>query len=145
MKGLLTERLALVGSIDPDACATGAQTSDWIDMSKFRQVMFAVAVGTLGSSATVDFKVQEATSSGGAGAADISGKSITQLTEAGTDSDKQVLVNVRFDELSDGFTHIAGVMTVGVATSDAVVLVFAGDPTYAPASDFDLASVDEIV
>ena len=145
MKGLLTERLALLGTIDPDAYGTGTQGSDWVDMSKFMQVMFAVLAGALGSSATLDFKVQEATSAAGAGAQDLSGKSITQLTEAGTDDDKQVLVNVRADELSDGYRYVRGLMTIGVATSDAGLVVLGGDPTYAPASDFDLASVDEIV
>lgn len=145
MKGLLTERIAVVGTIDPDAVTTGASTSDWVDMTKFRQVMFVVAVGILGSSATVDFKVQEAKNSSGGSAQDLSSKSITQLTDAGTDDDKQAIVNVHRDELSDGFDYIAGVLTVGTATSDAAVIILASDPLYAPASDFDLASVDEIV
>jgi len=145
MKGLLTEKLAVLGTIDPDAYGTGTQGSDWMDLSKFRQILFAVMAGALGSSATLDFKVQEATSAAGAGAQDLSGKAITQLTEAGTDSDKQALINVRADELSDGYRYVRGVMTIGVATSDAGVLVLGGDATYLPASDFDLASVDEIV
>lgn len=145
MKGLLTERLAVLGTVDPDAYGTGTQGTDWVDMSKFVQVLFAVMVGTLGSSATIDFKVQEAKTAAGGNAQDLTGKSITQLTEAGTDDDKQALVNVRADELSDDYRYVRGVLTVGVADSDAGVLVLGGDPTYAPASDFDLASVDEIV
>lgn len=141
------ERLAVVACIDPDAYTTGAQTSDWVDMSEFERVVFIVQAGALGSSATIDFKVQEATSAAGAGAQDISGKSITQLTDAGTDSDKQALVEVRADELdlADGYTHVAGILTVGTATSDAGVVAIGLDPRYHPASDYDLSSVDELV
>lgn len=145
MKGLLTERLAVLGTIDPDAYGTGTTGTDWVDLSKFVQAMFIVMAGTLGSSATIDFKLQEAKTAAGGDAQDLSGKAITQLTDAGTDDDKQALINVRHDELSDGYRYVRGVMTVGVATSDGGVLVLGGDPTYAPASDFDLASVDEIV
>jgi hypothetical protein len=147
MEGLMTEKLAVVAAIDPDAYGTGTQGTDWADMEKFGQVMFVVMAGALGSSATLDFKVQEATDSSGTGAQDISGKSITQLTDAGTDSDKQAIVNVIAEELdrADGYRYVRGLLTVGTATSDAGVLVLAGDPRFLPASDFDLASVDEIV
>lgn len=141
----LSEAVAVVACIDPDAYATGAQTSDWIDMSKQERVLFIVQAGTLGSSATLDFKVQQSAAANGANPADITGKAITQLTEAGTDSDKQALVEVRASELTDGYRYIAGVMTVGAATSDAGMVAIAGNPVYGPASDYDLASVDEIV
>ena len=145
MRALLTERLAVVATIDPDAYDTGANTSDWINMESFASVMFVVMVGTLGSSGTVDFKVQEATDGSGTSNTDLSSKSITQLTDAGTDDDKQAVVHVRAEELSSGYTHVAGVMTVGTAASDAAMVAIAGDPRYLAASNFDLSSVDEIV
>ncbi|MCZ2112793.1 MAG: hypothetical protein LC131_02900 [Anaerolineae bacterium] len=141
----ITEALAVVACIDPDAYGTGAQTSDWIDMSKFERVAFIVQAGTLGSSATLDFKVQQSKLANGSSPADISGKAITQLTEAGTDSDKQVVVSVEASELSDGYRYIAGLMTVGVASSDAGVVAVAMNPNYGPVSDYDLASVAELV
>lgn len=145
MVSKLSEKLAVVASIDPDAYGTGAYTSDWVDLSKFRRVLFLILAGTLGSSATLDAKLQEATDGSGSGNQDISGKAITQLTEAGTDSDKQAVLEVQDDELSAGFTHVALVLTVGTATSDAGAVGIAGVPRYHPASDNDLASVDEIV
>lgn len=145
MSSKLSEKLALVATIDPDAYTTGAYTSDWVDMTFFRRVVFYVLAGTLGSSATLDCKLQEATDSSGTGNTDISGKSITQLTQAGSDSDKQAEIEIADHELSAGFTHVAAVMTVGTATSDAGVAAIAGVPRYHPASDHDLSSVDEIV
>ena len=55
----LSERLAVVATIDPDAYGPGAQSSDTIDMQYFDRVMFVVLAGDLGASATLDFKVQE--------------------------------------------------------------------------------------
>ena len=139
----LFERQAILGTIDPDAYAAGTYNTDWVPMSKFRQAEFDVMVGTFGADATVDFKLQEATSSGGAGAQDLSGKAITQLVDG--DDDKQAIVNVRADELSDGYHYVCGVLVIATEAVDAAVLVKGGDPVYLPASDFDLDSVDEIV
>lgn len=146
MNAKLAEKLAVVACIDPDAYTTGAQTSDWVDMSKFQDgVVFIVQAGTLGSGGILNFKVQEATSNAGAGAQDLSGKSIMALTQAGTDADKQSLVNVSPEELSAGFGYVAGIATLTGANSDFGVVAVAAGARYAPASDYDLASVDEIV
>jgi hypothetical protein len=143
----LSEAVAVVACIDPDAYTTGAQTSDWVDMADFERVAFIVMAGALGTSATIDFKVQQATDGNGTGAKDVTSKAITQLTDGGTDSDKQAIVEVRQDELDveGGFRYVAGIMTVGAATSDAGVIALGGNPTYGPASNYDLASVDEII
>lgn len=145
----LSQALAVVSCIDPDAYTTGAVTGDIIDMSKHKRVMFIVMAGTLGSSATLDFSVKaDYDSSMGGTATAITGKSITQLTQAGTDSDKQAIVEVTAEEVAAtvvGGRYIQGTMTVGVATSDCGVVTLADHSRYAPASALDLASVDEIV
>ena len=139
----LSERLAVVATIDPDAYGIGEQSSDTIDMQYFDRVMFIVLAGDLGALATLDFKVQE--SADGSTWSDLSGKSITQLTQAGGDSDKQAIVEVKADELSAGYRYVKGVMTVGTAASDCGMVAIAGDLRYSPAEDYDLSSVDEIV
>lgn len=142
----LSEALALVATIDPDAYTTGDQNSDAIDMENHRRVMFIVQAGTLGSSGTLDFAVYGDTSSGGSFTTAITGKSITQLTEAGTDDDKQAIVEVTAEEVNDqSMRYIRGVLTVGVATSDAGMVALADASRFTPASAFDLATVDEIV
>jgi len=140
----LSEQLAIVACIDPDAYGTGAQSSDVIDMRYHRRVMFIVMAGTLGSSATLDFKVQECATSGGT-YSDLSGKSITQLTDAGTDDDKQAIVEVAAEEMGAGMRYLKGILTVGTATSDAGVIALADVTRYKPANAYDLSSVDEIV
>lgn len=142
-----SEGVAVVATIDPDVYTAAAHTSDWVPVKNFHQFMAVVMAGTLGSSATLDAKIQQATSNAGASAKDITGKAITQLTEAGTDSDKQAIINVLADDVdvANGFNHIAVVMTVGTATSDAGAAIFGLAPRFGPANDYDLASVDEIV
>lgn len=143
MSMLGSEQWAVVGVVDPDHNTASAYDTDEIDMSKWHRLMAVVQAGTLGSSATLDFKFQDASSSGGS-FSDISGKAITQLTQAGSDSDKQSIVNLRFDEANDDARYVKGVLTVGTATSDCSCVIL-GLARSKPASDNDISTVDEIV
>lgn len=142
-----SEMVAVVATIDPDANTAATYVSDYVSMVDFKQVLAVVMVGDLGTSATVDAKLRQAKDASGTSVKDITGKVITQFTQAGTDSDKQALINVRADELdvAGGFTHVALSMTVGTATSDSGAILLGLNPSFGPASDYDLASVDEIV
>ena len=138
-----SEQWAVVGVVDPDANTAAEYLTSAIDMSLWSRLVAVVQAGTLGSSATLDFKLTDASASGGS-YSDITGKAITQLTQAGTDADKQAIINLRFDELNEDARYVKAAMTVGTATSDCSVIVM-GLPRYYPASDNDLSSVDEIV
>ena len=83
----------------------------------------------------------------GTGAKDITGKAITQLTQAGTDSNKQAIINLHRDELdlANSYTHVRLSHTVATATSDSAAILLGFDPRYNTASDNDAATVDEIV
>ena len=143
-----SEAVGLVGTIDPDAQAAGAVSSDYVDASKFFNYQATILAGTLGASATVDAKLQQATDGSGTGLKDITGKAITQLTQASPDdSDKQAIINLNSSELDtdNGFTHFKLVLTVATATSDVGAIIQGLDPRYGPASDDNLASVAEIV
>ena len=116
----ISDQVVLAATIDPDAYGTGAQNSDWVDMGNFEAILATVYAGTLGASATLDAKLQQATDGSGAGAKDITGKAITQLVKA-TDDDKQAIIECRSEELdvANSFTHVRLVVTVGTAASDA--------------------------
>lgn len=142
----LSERIAVIGTVDPDANTAAAYNTDVIDMKLWKQVMFVVMAGDLGSSATLDFLVNGDTASGGSYATAITGKAITQLTQAGTDSDKQAIVNVTAEEAAaQGLRYLRGTMTVGTATSDCGVIVLGELAHYSDASENDLSTVDEII
>ena len=141
-----SERVAVLGVIDPDANTATAYVSDYGDASKFNSFMAIGFAGVLGASATLDMKITQATSSAGAGAKDVTGKAITQLVKA-TDDDKQAIINVRADQLdvANGFSFVAITLTVGTATSDSSAVLLGLDPVHSTAADSDLASVAEII
>jgi len=147
MNRLPSEKAAIVGTIDPDVITASTVLSDAIDMSKFEALMGIVMMGTLGSSATIDAKFVQATTSGGT-YKDVSGSDITQQTQAGTDaSDKQCIVNMRAEDLdvANDYRFVKLSLTVGTATSDAAAIVLGFNAAVEPASDNDLASVEEII
>lgn len=143
---LPSEKVAICATVDPDVLTAAAHTSDYVDISEFESLMAIIMAGTLGTSATMDAKLVQATDSSGTGSKDITGKAITQLVKA-TDDDKQAIINVRAEELdlANNFTHVAVTVTVGTASSDGGAVILGLNPRYLPASDNDIASVAEIV
>ena len=144
---LATDQFALVGVVDADAYAASTVTSGWIDAKRFLNYLAVIAVGDFVATATLNAKLQQATDSSGTGAKDVTGKAITALTQAGTDDNKQALINLHQSELdvTGGFTHFRLSMTLGTAGGDLAGFVFGLNPTNGVASDNDLAAVDEIV
>lgn len=143
-----SDRVAVVGNIDPDANAAATYTTDWVSIAQFASLMAVVQAGTLGTNATLDAKLEQATTSAGAGAKDVTGKAITQLTQAGTDdSDKQAVINCGQEDLdvANSFAYVRLSVTVGTAASDCGAVLLGFDPAYAPASNNDASTVAEIV
>lgn len=143
---LPSSRVALLGIIDPDVTVASTVTTAWASMVKYESMLATIMAGTLGASATLDAKLEQATDASGTGAKDIAGKTIAQLVKA-TNDDDQAEINVRADELdvNGGFNHVRLSVTVAVATSDICAILQGLDPHYGPANDNDLASVQEIV
>lgn len=142
---LPSDRVRLMGVVDPDANAAATYTTDWVSLADFNSVMAVVFAGDLGASATIDAKLEQATDSSGTGAKDVTSKAITQLTKAGSDDNKQAIINCRSEELdvANSFTHVRLSVTVGTATSDCSAAIFGLDARYEPVAD--ATTVDEIV
>ena len=125
-----SELFSVLATIDPASQAVGTTSTGWISAGNHHNLLALIQSGALGTNATLDAKLQQAQDASGTGAKDLTGKAITQLTQAGTDSDKQALINLRASELdlANSFTHFRLSMTIGTATSDAggVVLAFDG-------------------
>lgn len=141
----ISERMAIVGVIDPDANAAGTALTAAIDMSKWGRVAFVVMTGDMGSSGTLDFSVTQSATSGGSYTALSPAKAITQLTQAGTDDNKQVILEVRAEDLTEGMRYIKGNFVTGTATGDSGAIALAFDPRNVPVTSDDLSTVDEIV
>jgi hypothetical protein len=146
--GNILEEVAIVGVIDPDAYGTGDQTSTVIDMRYWREISAIVMGGTLGTSATLDITAATSAASNMGSPTTLTAASITALTEAGTDSDKQAQVRVTQDDVAvNGANHryIQFTATLTAATSDYAVLIIGTPARYSPVSEFDLTAVDELV
>ncbi len=128
----------------PVSQGAGTLDTGWVSLVTYDAIQAIVSCGVLGASATVDAKLQQATSSGGAGAKDITGKSITQLVKA-TDDGKLAVINCRSDELdvANSFTHVRLRITVGTAASLVAGLILGHYARYAPATA--LAAVAQTV
>lgn len=141
----LSEALALLAVINPASQGVGTAVSGWVDVSQLHQIMAVVKVGAFGASATVDAKVQQATSNAGAGAKDIAGKAITQMLAAGGNN-RQAEINVRPQDLDteNGFRYVQLSITVGTAATliDGAVH---GATRFEPASDLNAASVAQVI
>ncbi|HET6912063.1 MAG TPA: hypothetical protein VFH71_01835 [Rhodanobacteraceae bacterium] len=141
-----SEQVAILGAINPSSQAAGTATSGWISLANFQKLLAVVHTGVLGASATVDAKIQQATSAAGAGAKDVANKAITQIVKA-TGDNQQVEINLDAQDLDveGGFGFVQLSVTVGTAASQTAALVYGFNPRFAPASDSNAASVAEIV
>jgi hypothetical protein len=142
-----SELFAVLATIDPASLAVGTVTTGWLSVANFHALVASIETGALGTSATLDAKLQQALDSSGTSAKDITGKAITQLTQAGGGSAKQILINVKPEELDtvNGFGFVRLSITVGVAASLAGAQVLGVNPRYATADAFNQAAVAQII
>jgi len=143
---LLTEKLAVLATLDPASVAASTVVTAWVPVAAFHSIMALVQTGVLGTSATVDAKLRQATSSAGAGAKDITGKAITQLVVT-TNNNNQALIECRGDDLdsANGFAYVALSVTVGVAASIVSAALLGGNPLSAPCSGSNQAAVVQVI
>jgi hypothetical protein len=140
-----SEIFAIVGTIDPDANATGLYTSDYVNMEYWHQAQGIVLAGILASGGTLDGALVQATDASGTGVKAITGAAITQMTTG--DNDEQATIEIMADQLDveNGFSFVALRMTHTTAAGDSAGVLLGVNPRYAPADGWDLASVGEIV
>lgn len=133
----ISEALVVLASIDPASIAASTVTSAWVPVTNFLSLLLVVQTGVLGTAATVDAKIQQATDVSGTGAKDLSpGKSITQIVKA-TGDNKQALLDFRAQDLdaANGFNYVRVSLTVGAAASIVGALLYGGSPRFMPPRD----------
>mgnify|MGYP000929395162 CR=1 FL=1 len=145
-EGRVSDKLAVVGVIQPQAIAFGATgvLTAAIDMQDWERVICVAQSGTLGSSGTLDVKAVASATSGGTYAA-LTGKSATQLVKA-TDDNKVVVIEVTQDDVAKVEKRYVKInMVAGTANATSGCVVLGVPASYGKASDNDLAAVAEIV
>lgn len=141
-----SELLSVLATIDPAAQAPGTITTGWIAVANHHGLLALIQTGVLGTSATVDAKLQQAADSTGTSAKDITGKAITQIVKASGDN-KQALINVRPEDLDtvNGFGFVRLSVTVGVAASQTAAQVLGINGRELPAGTANQAAVVQVV
>ena len=141
-----SELFSIVATIDPASVAVGTVTTSWVSVANFHALVASIQTGALGTSATLDAKLQQALDSSGTSAKDITGKAITQIVKA-TGDNKQALINVKPEELDtvNGFGFVRLSSTVGPAASLAGAQILGVNPRYASADALNQAAVAQIV
>jgi len=138
----MSDRTAILATMDPASVAASTVVSGWVPVANFHSIAALLQTGVLGTSATIDAKLRQATDASGTNAKDITGKSITQIVKASGDN-KQATIEVRGEELdvTNGFAYVALSVTVGTAASIFGASIFGVNPRYAPASALNQAAV----
>ena len=141
-----SEMLAILATIDPASQSAGSATTGWVSVANHHGLLAVVQTGVLGTLATVDAKLQQATDSTGAGAKDVAGRAITQIVKA-TGDNKQALINLKPEDLDtvNGFGFVRVALTVGVAASISGAQLLGVNPRFAPADAGNQAAVVQVI
>lgn len=120
-----SEVLYPLATYNADALGVGTFNSAYVLMRDYHRAWLVINVGEMGGGATLDAGIEQATDVAGAGVKAIAGKTITQLTQAGGDSDSLVCIELQTEELdvSLNFDAIRFYLTVaGAATEVSAIL-----------------------
>lgn len=137
------EKFALVGTIDPATVANTETFTDVVDMSKFHQVLATALLGNMAAE-TITFKAYSCNSDG---SSSVELKAATQLAAHASNNDNtQIVISVRAEDLqASGKQYVRfGLVTGGATGGTCAVTVHATDARFTPASDNDLASVQQV-
>ena len=129
-----TENWELFGA-DADNYAIGVyEPITYRHMGNHQRAVLIVHVGDMGAAATVDVELRQSTNAAATDDKAITGKSITQLTQAGGDAGSTVVIEVRTEELDvdAGFCYIGALLTVAGNVADIGVVALAGCSNYVP-------------
>ena len=132
-----TENVCLLYNLAPISVASGAEVfTSYVSLQNYHRAVIIIHTGVMAGTSTIDAVVHQAVDTAGSGTPkhlDTS-KAITQLTQAGGDSNKDVAIEVQTEELDvdGGFDCIALGYTVGAAASIMSIEIYGLEPRFKP-------------
>lgn len=145
----LTERLALAATIPADQRGASDTNSDVVDMRNHRRALVVAIVGDIATGATFNVTVYANTANSTSGGTAITGKSFTAASFSGTGgSNQEGLIEVSAEEVAAavaGGRYLFATATVAGGNVDYALAILVDDSRYGPSTEYDLASVAEIV
>ena len=117
-----------------DSYGIATVNSAYVSLANYHRALLVINVGDMQATATLDVGIQQATNTAGAGVKAISGKTITQLTQAGGDGNDLVCIELRTEELdvTGGFDCIRFYVTVAAAAVELSAVLYGGVPRFQP-------------
>jgi hypothetical protein len=126
--------------VHPQSVSAGTADTGGIDMQHFRRALFILDVGTFGSGATVDLKLQESADNSSFTDLAGTGVAITQLVAAGGNN-RLATLEARAGQLSAGKRYLRARVTVGTAATTLACLALGGEAVNKPGSAQDITAV----
>lgn len=122
--------------LSPISVTNGSEVfTSYVSLANFHRAFILIEIGVMQSGSTIDAVVHQATDTSGTSAKHLdTSVAITQLTQAGSDGNSLVGIELRTEQLDveDGFDCIALGYTVGTAASIMSITIWGGVPRYAP-------------
>jgi hypothetical protein len=117
-----------------DSMAVGTHTSSYVSLANYHRAWLVLNVGDMGQASTLDVTIRQATNTSGGSVKAISGKGITQLTQAGGDGDDLVCIELRTEELdvTNGFDCVCVRAVVAGAAVEYGYILYGCVPRFAP-------------
>ena len=145
----MSERLAVIGVLDPVVVVDTELFTDYIDMQDFEQVLGILMLGNVNAK-TFDFTAYGYSDTSASDVTTL--KACTQLAAHATTSDaKQLVIGICRQDLvakgtlPDTLRYVRfGVLSEAAQDGPVAILAIAGDARYGLAREQDLASVAEI-
>lgn len=140
---LPSDRFSVEAVINPQSVDGAMVPSAWVSLAQLGYLCALIKAGVITATGTLDGAIMQATDASGAGAKAVTGKSITQLTSA--ESNSQALINVSESDLdtANNYTHVRLELTAATAASLVSAELLGFDANYFPKEH--AASVVEIV
>lgn len=138
----MSQQIAVLQYIAPDAYAAGSVTTSAIDMSTVERILVLVQTGDMVSTATLDMRAQTAPATTGTWA-NLSSASITTMDQTAAGSNKTAQLEILSSAMPNTDRYLRGILTLTTAGADCGVVILGMGAKYAPASDYDLGSGSE--
>ena len=115
-----------------------AHQSAWLDMETYHRGFLLLNVGEMVQGATLDCALWEAQDNTGTGAQALTGKAITQLTQAGGDGDELCGIELRTEEITPGYKYVQVRVTIANAAVEMGYTFFGTTPrfSYVPTTNW---------
>ena len=130
----VSELMYPLATYNADSLGISTSSSGYVNMENYHRAWLFVNVGDMAAGGTLDAGIQQAQDAAGTGVKAITGKTITQLTQAGGDGNDLVCIELQTEELDvdNGFEFIRFYLTVAGNSVEVSATLFGCESRYMP-------------